>query len=177
MIWMDGLDLPLVGDLDAVFFEPYPRHLHPVAQINESERKFSGPHLKPTWEKPQAGNPPLLNYKWEPTFQALKKIGEGAASPFDDVCFQYLNPHTGGPVLPTIGCYIQMIRPGIHTQAHRQINSAVYHVFEGRGYSIINGTALTGSAATSLSSLLGHGMNTRTKVKKKPFSSRSRIPQ
>jgi gentisate 1,2-dioxygenase len=33
-----------------------------------------------------------------------------------------------------------MIRPGIHTQAHRQVNSAVYHVFEGRGYSVINGT-------------------------------------
>ena len=140
MIWMDGLDLPLVGDLDAVFFEPYPEHRHAVTQVDDSERKFSGPHLKPTWEKPQGNWPPLLNYKWEPTYQALKKIGEGAASPFDDVCFQYLNPHTGGAVLPTIGCYVQMIRPGIHTQAHRQVNSAVYHVFEGRGYSVINGT-------------------------------------
>jgi len=32
-----------------------------------------------------------------------------------------------------------MLRPGVHTQAHRQVNSAVYHVFEGRGHSVING--------------------------------------
>ena len=139
MIWMDGLDLPLVGDLDAIFFELYPTYVQPITQVNDSEQKFSGPQLRPTWERPQVDYSPLLNYKWEPTYQALKKIGEGAASPFDDICFEYLNPNTGGPVLPTMGCYIQMIRPGIHTQAHRQVNSAVYHVFEGGGHSVING--------------------------------------
>lgn len=143
IIWMDGLDLPLVGDLDATFFEPYPEYRHPAPHVNDSEAKFSGPQLRPTWEKPKEGIPPLLNYKWKPTYDALKKIGEGPASPYDDVCFEYLNPSTGGPVLPTIGCYIQRIRPGIHTQAHRQVNSAVYHVFEGGGYSIINGKRFT----------------------------------
>lgn len=139
MIWMDGLDLPLVGDLDAIFFELFPSHQQPVTQVNESERKFSAPQLKPTWEKPTENYSPLLNYKWEPTYQALKKIGEGAASPFDDVCFEYLNPNTGGSTLPTMSSYIQLIRPGVHTQAHRQVNSAVYHAFEGSGYSVING--------------------------------------
>ena len=31
MIWMDGLDLPLVGDLDATFFEMYPDHRFPIS--------------------------------------------------------------------------------------------------------------------------------------------------
>ena len=55
------------------------------------------------------------------------------------MCFEYLNPNTGGPVLPTMACHIQMIRPGVRTQAHRQVNSSVYHVFEGKGYPVING--------------------------------------
>ncbi len=38
-----------------------------------------------------------------------------------------------------MGCYIQAIRAGVHTKAHRQVNSAVYHAFEGSGYTIING--------------------------------------
>ena len=38
-----------------------------------------------------------------------------------------------------MSCCVQLIRPGVHTQAHRQVNSAVYHVFEGRGHSVING--------------------------------------
>ncbi|HXG50597.1 MAG TPA: cupin domain-containing protein [candidate division Zixibacteria bacterium] len=139
MIWMDGLDLPLVGDLDAIFFELYPGLQQPVVQVNGSERSFGGPHLMPTWEKPQEAYSPLLNFKWAPTYEALKRVGEAPASPFDDVCFEYRNPNTGGPTLPTMSCIVQMIRPGVHTQAHRQVNSAVYHVFEGTGYTVING--------------------------------------
>jgi gentisate 1,2-dioxygenase len=129
----------LVNDLDGIFFEPYPQHKHPVTQVNGSEQKYGGAHLKPTWENPPATRSPLLNYKWAPTYEALKRIGEGPASPFDDVCFEYLNPNTGGPTLPTMSCCVQLIRPGVHTQAHRQVNSAVYHVFEGRGHAVING--------------------------------------
>jgi gentisate 1,2-dioxygenase len=82
----------------------------------------------------------LLNFKWEPTYNALKRIGEAPASSFDDVCFEYSNPNTGGSVLPTMGCYVQMIRPGVHTRAHRHVSSAIYHVFDGTGFSVINGT-------------------------------------
>jgi gentisate 1,2-dioxygenase len=139
MVWMDGLDLPLVGDLDAVFFELYPTLSQLATVVNDAERKYGGPQLQPTWEKPAVNYSPLLNYKWEPTYRALKRIGECAASPFDDVCFEYLNPNTGGSVLPTLGCYVQLIRPGVHTKAHRQVNSSVYHVFDGRGYSVIGG--------------------------------------
>lgn len=142
MIWMDGLDLPLVGDLDATFFEMYPDHRFPITDINESERKFGVTHLRPTWEKPPENRSPLLNFKWEPTYDALQRIGEGPASAHDDVCFEYLNPSTGGPVLPTMSCTIQMVRPGVRTQAHRQVQSSVYLAFSGKGYSVINGERL-----------------------------------
>ena len=42
--------------------------------------------------------------------------------------------------MDTITAWIQMLRPGIHTKAHRQVNTAVYHVFEGRGATIIGNT-------------------------------------
>ena len=38
-----------------------------------------------------------------------------------------------------MSCWIQLIRPGVHTKAHRHTTSAVYHVFEGEGYSVIDG--------------------------------------
>ena len=38
-----------------------------------------------------------------------------------------------------MSCWIQMIRPGVHTQAHRQTNSSVYYVHEGQGYTVIDG--------------------------------------
>ena len=64
-----------------------------------------------------------------PPTTRCKRIGEGAASPHDDVCFEYLNPNTGGPVLTTMSCTIQKIRPGVRTRAHRQVQSSVYLAF------------------------------------------------
>jgi gentisate 1,2-dioxygenase len=66
-------------------------------------------------------------------------LAKVSASPFDDVAIEFTNPHTGRPVMKTMTAWVQMLRPGIHTKAHRQVNSAVYHVFEGRGATIIAG--------------------------------------
>jgi gentisate 1,2-dioxygenase len=82
---------------------------------------------------------PLLNYKWSRTAAALAALPESAATPYDDLLLEYTNPYTGGPVLPTIGCTAQYLRPGIHTQAHRQASSSVYMVLTGAGWSVIEG--------------------------------------
>ena len=52
---------------------------------------------------------------------------------------EYVNPHTGGPVMQTIGAAMQMLRPGEHTRAHRHTGSIVYQCAKGAGYSVING--------------------------------------
>src|SRR3546814_17689957 len=51
----------------------------------------------------------------------------------------YVNPSTGGPVMPTIGASMQLLRPGERTKAHRQTGSFVYQCAKGQGHSIING--------------------------------------
>ena len=43
------------------------------------------------------------------------------------------HPITGGPTLPTIDCFAQLLRPGEQTQRHRHTSSAVYYVVEGQG--------------------------------------------
>jgi gentisate 1,2-dioxygenase len=91
---------------------------------------------------PAGPSSPRLNYKWERTEKALRQLATSSASPVDDVALEYINPHTGGPVLPTIACWIQLIRSRVHAKAHRQTNSAVYHVFRGEGYTIVNGERL-----------------------------------
>jgi len=55
---------------------------------------------------------------------------------------EYTNPVTGGPAMPTIGCYVQLLRTGEHTQAHRRTSSAAFHVVEGSGYSVVAGQRL-----------------------------------
>jgi gentisate 1,2-dioxygenase len=58
---------------------------------------------------------------------------------WDGIYMEYVNPHTGGPLMPTLACGVQLIRPGVRTRAHRHTGSAVYLVFEGRGASVIDG--------------------------------------
>jgi gentisate 1,2-dioxygenase len=55
------------------------------------------------------------------------------------VALEYTNPATGGSALRTMACWVQLLRPGVHTQAHRQTSSAVYHVVAGQGCSVIAG--------------------------------------
>ncbi|MBN9389123.1 MAG: cupin domain-containing protein [Chloroflexi bacterium] len=141
-IWLDGLDIPLNNYLDASFFEPYKGEAQAVTQaLNGTVLKYGVGQMRPAWEKRSVEYSPIFTYKWTDTERALDNLAQVASSPYDDIALEYTNPHTGGPVMPAFSAWIQMLRPGIHTQAHRQVGSSVYHVFEGSGETIINGVS------------------------------------
>ena len=96
--------------------------------------------LRPAWGLRLYKNiSPISTYKWETTERALQDLAKVDSSPFDDVALEYTNPHTGRPVMDTMTAWIQMLRPGIHTKAHRQVNSAVYQRVRGEGTTVIGG--------------------------------------
>lgn len=141
VIWQDGLDIPLVNALDANFYEVHPDVYQTPGKVdNTSFLEYGAGILKPagtTWSKRYS---PLLAFPWEQTYEALQrqaKITEG--SPYDGVIMEYVNPLTGGSVMPTMGAHMQMLRPDEATKAHRHTGSVVYHVAKGKGHSIING--------------------------------------
>lgn len=144
MMWMDSLDAPLVSTLRVgMRGEPYPDEIEPATKpLGDSYDRYGIGHLRPVWEKQRTSVSPLLSFPWEQTERALHKIAKVDASPFDDVAFEYTNPMTGGNVLPTIACWIQMLRPGVHTRAHRHSSSQVYHVFRGQGATIVDGVRI-----------------------------------
>jgi gentisate 1,2-dioxygenase len=139
MMWLDGLDVPLVQSMDTMFFELFPgKRTQPPTQADEaSMTRFSAPGMRPanfTWEKKYS---PLTKYSWKKMVQALDDMKE--PDPYDDLRLEYFNPHTGGPVMPTIGCYAQKLRPGAHTKKHRHSSAVIYYVFRGSGHSVIEG--------------------------------------
>ena len=74
MIWFDGLDLPLLECLDAVFFEPgadaeVPREV--PAPSCSSELFAGAPGLVPVGQRPAGGHSPLFAYRWVDTDRAL----------------------------------------------------------------------------------------------------------
>lgn len=139
-IWMDALDIPLNNFLDASFFENYPHDSQPVDKhLNGSVLKYGVGQMRPAWEPPSTSYSPIKAYKWADTERALENLAQVAADPFDDVALEYTNPHTGRPVMNSFTCSIQMLRPGVHTAAHRHTGSWVYLAFEGHGETVIDG--------------------------------------
>jgi gentisate 1,2-dioxygenase len=143
MIWMDSLDVPLVISLKQGLYEEYPDQLFPADRpVDDSLHRYGRGHLRPVWDKHEGPISPLLSFPWEQTERALRELAESDSSPFDDVAFEYTHPTTGGHVLPTIGCWIQMLKPAARTQAHRHSSVAVYHVFRGSGHTVIDGVQM-----------------------------------
>ncbi len=140
VVWMDGLDIPLIASVEAMFFQLYTSPQVPATRpANSSVQLFGHAHITPTWVKEKSQSSPLLLYSWEQTWQALNALRNQEGSPFDGIALEYRHPQTGGPVLPTMACLTQLLRPGEHTKAHRHTGSAVYHIVKGAGFTIIDG--------------------------------------
>ncbi len=140
MIWFDGLDLPTVNALDAVFFEPYePDELQPVRGHGISERIWGGRSLVPAGVDPAANGhaSPLLVYRWADTDAALGALLAERSGPLATIT--YTHPVNGGTALPTMACEMHRLVPGHRSQPYRKVGSSVYVVFRGAGASIIDG--------------------------------------
>jgi gentisate 1,2-dioxygenase len=140
VVWMDGLDIPLIASLEAMFFQFYSGVQVPASRpSNFSAKMYAHAHITPTWVKEKPKSSPLLLYAWDEARKALDSLREQEGSAHDGVLLEYRHPQTGGPVLPTMSCMIQLLRPGERTQAHRHTGSAVYHVVQGAGSTVIDG--------------------------------------
>jgi gentisate 1,2-dioxygenase len=140
IVWMDGLDIPLIASLEAMFFQFYSATQVPASRPpNASKAMYGLGQLNPTWKKETSKTSPLLLYSWKQTWEALDSLRAHEGSPFDGIALEYRHPQTGGSVMPTMACWAQLLRPSEHTKAHRHTGSAVYYVVKGEGATVIDG--------------------------------------
>lgn len=141
IVWLDALDFPLVNLLQASVFEP-----GEGAVCDDHPEGFSRRRLglfRPTGWGDYPQSHPVVRYPWSEMRAALEAERGAAASPFDGVLLEYINPISSGPTLPTMSCRAQLLRPQEHTLAHRATSSTVYFVIDGQGSSVIDGVDFT----------------------------------
>ena len=136
MIWIDGLDVPFIQSLQVISFEPYGQARIPVKSDSHGVGRFG--MARPV-TKENDMPPAPLHYRWRDIYPALKCLAEDEAHPYEGHALEYVNPLTGGPTLPTLSCWIQLLRPGQRTQSHRHTSTVLYHAFRGSGTTVING--------------------------------------
>ena len=140
MAWIDGLDIPLVRQLDAGFFEFGPDELatRETPSVSRNERLWAHPGLRPLGA-PERKASPLMAYRWEHTDAALAAQLEleadghpGVVAPGHAVV-RFTNPATAGDALSTMRTEMHRLRPGTATATTRVAGSSVWQVFEGAG--------------------------------------------
>jgi gentisate 1,2-dioxygenase len=136
MVWIDGLDVPFIQSLQLISFQPYRQGRLPVNEAIDPQ-VYHG-MTRPVGNTGQ-DHMPMLHYRWRDTYPSLQKLSRGSGSLYDGVALEYINPVTGASALPTLGCWIQLLRPGEHTKAHRHTSTSIYHAFRGSGTTMING--------------------------------------
>ena len=133
IIWLDGLDIPLVQSLQQLLFEPYPKEAQPIEKTSDEVVLFQGSARPST--VPAAD---FFHYKWSDAQRSLRTLVETAAPDrFDGYHLEFRNPVTGGPTMPTIQCALELLRPGQETEPHRHTSTVIYHAFRGSGSSFV----------------------------------------
>ncbi|MPZ13863.1 MAG: cupin domain-containing protein [Chloroflexi bacterium] len=137
IIWLDVHDNPFVGGaLGVRFSEQFAHPTQPFTQAAGTYHDLMGIVRPPNRRQHPAHQP--AGYPWKEVRPALERAAaEGQSDPCDGVVLDYVNPITGGHLLPTLGARIQMLLPRVRTQPHRHTSYTIYHVVEGEGVTVV----------------------------------------
>jgi gentisate 1,2-dioxygenase len=113
VVWLDGLDIPLVNFFDSSFAEHLPDEATQESVVS-----------------------PVTSFAFPfgPARDALR--GNKSLHPSHGVKIEYLKPN-GASVTPTLGAFLQSLPAGFKGAPHRSTDSTVFCVAEGQGSSRI----------------------------------------
>lgn len=139
VVWLDGLDMPMVRFLGPVFAELYNGgELYPEGRPAFDNMSRYGANMLPIGETFDTQNSPVFHYPYADTKQALLNLQKsGEIDSCHGIKMRYVNPTNGGPVMPTIDCYMQMLPKGMRTEELQSTAAWIYSVVEGTGKTII----------------------------------------
>ncbi len=134
MIWLDGLDIPLVGFFNSTFREDHHHDEAPVTRPEGDALARYGSGLLPVGYRASSLNSPVFNYPYGRTIEALHALTR--AGPPDahlGHLMRYVNPQDGGWAMPTMATMIRLLPAGFASMPYRSSDSMIFIVVEGRG--------------------------------------------
>ena len=137
VIWMDALDLPIVGGLECAY--AVDGNLQNISEDPDaSQTRYRRAGLVPyTSLGRQRASYPLIRYPWSDVRAALSSLATVTARG-ESVQLAYVNPETGRECMPVLGFSAIMLRPGETIRPPRRSASAVLHSIEGAGEALID---------------------------------------
>jgi gentisate 1,2-dioxygenase len=138
MIWLDGLDIPIMQLLDAGFCENYPADQHPATRDSGDAQSRYGANMLPVDYKPRSLTSPVFHYPYARTREALERLSKSAPiDVYQGVRMKYINPVTGGHAMPTISTFMQLLPKDFNGKSIRSTDATVYVCVEGSGSTFV----------------------------------------
>ena len=138
VIWMDGLDIPLIRLLDASFAERLGEETQPVTRPEGDALTRFGNNLLPVDWTPTSKTSPVFHYPYERSRETLYKLSRTSElHAAYGIKMQYVNPATGGFAMPTMATFIQYLPKGFRGTGERVTDGTIYNVVEGTGRTTI----------------------------------------
>jgi gentisate 1,2-dioxygenase len=138
VVWLDGLDLPIVNMFDTGFAEHYPEETQPVTRREGDSLLRYGSNMLPVEYNGNGLAAPIFTYPYSRSRETLHRLDKnGPVDPRHGVKMQYINPATGGSPMPAIAAFLQLLPAGFSSQPYRSTDSTIFCVAEGSGKSRI----------------------------------------
>jgi gentisate 1,2-dioxygenase len=136
VVWLDGLDIPLIRYLDAGFAENATEKSQTVTRAEGSSFAQFGYNMAPvrSSSSPFGATSPIFSYPYDRSREALHKLEQlEPVDAWDGVKLRYINPLTGGSPMPTMATFMQRLPASFKGLPYRQTDGAIFSVVEGSG--------------------------------------------
>jgi gentisate 1,2-dioxygenase len=138
MVWMDGLDVPIVALFETQFAEHYPEKAQKLSRPEGDALARYGEGLLPVDWQPTTKTSPIFNYPYARTREALERMRRSQEwDPFHALKLRYINPANGDFAMPTIASFMQLLPKDFRGAPYRSTDGAVFSVVEGKGRTTI----------------------------------------
>ncbi|KQM78730.1 gentisate 1,2-dioxygenase [Xylophilus sp. Leaf220] len=143
VVWLDGLDIPLVRFFDAGFAENDTQQSQTVSQPEGRSYARFGHNMVPVRHTHTSRTSPIFSYPYARSREALAALQKSEApDAWQGWKLRYTNPLTGGAPMPTMQPCLQLLPQGFRGRSHRGTDGTVYSVVEGRGTAVVDGQRL-----------------------------------
>ncbi len=142
VVWLDGLDIPIVSFFEAGFAENDTRKSQSVTRAEGTSLARWGASMLPLQTRsPFGATSAIFCYPYARSREALAQLARHSApDAHRSTWLRYANPSTGGHAMPTIAAWLQLLLAGQSTRPWRCTAGSVYSVVEGRAKVTIEGS-------------------------------------
>ncbi len=147
VVWLDGLDIPLVRFFDASFVERYEEDCFPETRpVGDNVARY-GSNMLPVGYEAVPARSPMFSYPYVRSREALERMRRTEEwDPHHGLKMEFVNPLDGGPAMTTISTFLQLLPKGFAALPYRATDGTVYTAIEGSGETVIGEKTFAWSA-------------------------------